>query len=124
MRRPMRLQFLSIGLLAVLLQVLAPGWAAMAMAMQFDPLAGVAICSVHTPDGGPADNGSGSGKHHHVVCPLCHMAASAQPAMLADIVELPLPGLGLPVRHPHVDLAAPRGPPTLAANARAPPTLS
>jgi hypothetical protein len=124
MRRPLPLRFLSIGLLAVLLQVLAPGWAAMAMAMQFDPLAeAVAFC--HSPIDGTGDNGSGrSDKHHHVVCPLCHMAASAQPAVLADAVELPLPKIGLPVRHPHVDLAAPRGPPTLAANARAPPILS
>ncbi len=121
MRQPIRLRYFSIGLFAVLLQVLAPGWAAVSMAAQFDPLADAAICSVgHVPD----DGSGGSRKHHHVVCPLCQVAAAAHYALPAATIDLPLPRIGLPVRHPHVDLAAPRGPPALPANARAPPTLS
>lgn len=127
MRRPFRLRFFAIGLFAVLIQVLAPGLAAVAMASQFDPLAGVPICSVDHAQEEDADRPANG---HHVFCPLCivcslgHGRGALQPAVIAEAPELPLPQIGLPVRHPHVDVAAPRGPPAPTAQARGPPSLS
>jgi hypothetical protein len=121
MRRPRRLSFLSLGLIAVLLQVIAPGWAAIAMARQMDPLAQTIICSVeHVPADEP-----GKARHsQHAVCPICHIAAATHFVVLtASSVVVP-PRTDDIVRHRHAEIAAPRGPPALRTRAREPPTFS
>ena len=120
-RPSIRSRLLPIGLLAILLQVFAPGWAAASLARQMDPLANSTICST---DNAPADGSDKSKAHHHRVCPMCKIAAATLQAVLVDVAELPLPRPGYVVRHPHVVIAAPRGPPAMRAKARAPPTLS
>ncbi|HVZ07223.1 DUF2946 family protein [Rhodopila sp.] len=120
MRRLARPSFLFGGLIAILLQVFAPGWAAVAMARQAVTVDGIAICSV---DHAPRDD-SAPAKTKHLVCPICHIAAVGQHALLPE-QSIPIPSsLSVPLRHPHAEIAAPRGPPALTSRARGPPSLS
>jgi hypothetical protein len=124
MRRPSRTSFVFAGLVAVLLQVLAPGWAAVAMARQASALDDVAICTAHAADDGTSAPRHDSGKIQHLACPICQLAAAGHHVLPSrQDVMLPRPG-SASLRHPLLQSAAPRGPPAVATRARGPPTLS
>lgn len=111
---------MPIGLLAVLLQVLAPAWgfATVARALA-DPLRDATLCFNH--DG---DTRDAPAPQHHAMCPVCVAAGVTHAALPSGPVALPAPRTQPIPRHPHRMVAMPRGPPAFAPRARAPPALT
>jgi hypothetical protein len=121
MVRRNRQKFVLTALIALALQIFAPGWAVMAMAARyFDPIANAIVCSEH-----PELDGKSVPRHgHEAVCPICQFACHHT----GYAVFASSPGSAAPaqmgwVSHHRYHIAAPRGPPGRFAQARAPPTL-
>jgi hypothetical protein len=103
---------------AMVVQLIVPGWAFMAMASPtLDPVANAPICAAHSePDH------SGSTPHDHgVFCPICLLACHATQAVIATSSGSPAPAKTGAVSSCSYRVAGPRGPPSPFAQARAPP---
>ena len=106
------------AVLAVLIQLGAPIWAMAMLATQdTNPLAGMPICSHE----GPPSDPSTPSPQHGAVCPICLFAADAGQLVLTTAPVAVAPAeIGCVPRQPH-SIAEPRAPPSLHAQARAPP---
>jgi hypothetical protein len=111
-------KWLWAAALALWVQLGAPIWAmSMLTAQALDPIAGMPVCSEHAA---PGDGGTPP-PHHGSVCPICQFAGHAGQIILPapPIAVAPAEiGCASPVRHSIAEL---RAPPSLFAQARAPP---
>jgi hypothetical protein len=106
-----------IAALALLLQVASPIWVAAALLGAAPPF-DTPLCSEHIPDGGDQ-----RAPHHAkmIACPLCAIVGHAFYAPAAAAIVLRRPSKAVFIIHTAYQIAAPRGPPSFAPNARAPP---
>jgi hypothetical protein len=121
MVRRNRQKFVLAALIALALQILAPGWAVMAMAAHyFDTIANAPVCSEH-----PELAGKSAPRHRHEsLCPICQFACHHTGySVVASSSGCPAPAQMGWVSHNRYHIAAPRGPPGIFAQARAPPTV-
>jgi hypothetical protein len=103
---------------AVLLQLFAPILAlSMLVPQPLDPFAEMPLCSDDMGGGGK----SMPSPHHGWVCPLCQFAGHAGQLILPSPAGIVAPAkVGWVRRLPH-SIAEPRAPPSVFAQARAPP---
>jgi hypothetical protein len=107
------------ALAAMLVQLIVPGWAFMEMAsFSLDPAANAPICAAHSDP----DHGGSTPHEHGVFCPICLLACHASQAVIATSPGCPVPAATSAASGCQYRVAVPRGPPSLFAQARAPPT--
>jgi len=116
------LNVLPLALLAIVLQVFLPALAVRAVSAGL-PVVHLTICSADPGTSAPNGGDHVPGQHAH--CPLCQIAASASPTLVAGQAALPPPARSAAaVIADPAESAGPRGPPEHRHRARAPPRFS
>jgi len=117
-----RTLLLPLAVLALVLQVMAPGVASAAAARMADPFSNLPICSTDLGgERGPQAPGQAPA-HDCQLCTVCSVATTGAPPTTE---EPPAPAaLHAAAPWPVLESAGPRGPPRPAAQARAPPAAS
>jgi hypothetical protein len=112
---------LPLALLALIMQVMSPVWAAQAIAAQISsPWADAPICSYEAG----TNRGSHLPVHCHAGCVACLFCCAGHFALPAGSAVLPLPSTLVLGRQTLRLSGSPRDAPSFRANARAPPSLA
>ena len=109
-----------VAAVALLLQAVSPVWVAW-ISLAASPQSDIAICTGHEHEGEPNQKEAPS-HGHPIACPLCVIVSHAFYAPPGGALRIAVATGAVFVRHERFQIAAPRGPPVVEPNARAPPT--
>jgi hypothetical protein len=114
-------KFVWAALIGVLIQIAAPVWAVSALAASpLDPIADAPVCSEHSQL-----DGKGAPQHRHApLCPICQILCHAVYAVVPSPPDFTAPANISWVSHLRYSIPEPRGPPSVFAQPRAPPSRS
>jgi hypothetical protein len=109
-----------VAALALLLQAISPFWVAW-ISLAGTARSDVVICTGHEHDD-ERDHKRAPSHGHLIACPLCMIVSHAFYAPPGNASQMTVPTGIVFVRQERFHIAAPRGPPVVEPNARAPPT--
>ena len=108
-----------VAALALLLQAISPVWVAW-ISLAAKPQSDVVTCTGHE-HGGEQNQKKVPPHGHLIACPLCMIVSHAFYAPPGGALRIAFPTEAVFIRQERFQIAAPRGPPVVEPNARAPP---